>query len=243
MNPSNIQIDRLTGSNNYHTWKFAIQNVLEMQDLEKCILEDTDKKEKDANKLKKAKNILSLSIDQTIFVHIQNCKTPLEIWNTLQRMYEDKGLSRKIGLLRNLISIRLDDCNNMQEYVDKIINTGNKLTGVGFEISEEWIGAILLAGLTEDYRPLILGIEASEKSITKDNIISKLIDNKIDAKENDNAFVSKNINKYSKVKKCFVCGNKTHFAKDCDLKKNKKNNKSNNNKSGDKFMKKMPSQH
>lgn len=164
MSLTNLKIEKLQGSSNFHTWKFAVTNVLEIEDLEKCILDVGTGA--DAAKLKKAKNILSLSVDQTIFVHIQNCKSPLEIWNTLKRMYEDKGLARKIGLLRNLISIRLESCTNMQDYVDKIVSTSNKLTGVGFDISDEWMGAILLAGLSEDYRPLILGIEASEKKIS-----------------------------------------------------------------------------
>ena len=140
MNPSNINIEKLKGSSNYHTWKFAVENLLELQDLEKCI--KMNDKETDEAKLKKAKNVLSLSVDQSIYVHIQNAKSALEIWNTFKRLYEDKGLSRKIGLLRHLISIRLEQCENMQEYVDEIVNTSNKLSGIGFTISDEWQGAI-----------------------------------------------------------------------------------------------------
>lgn len=73
-------------------------------------------------KLKKSKNILSLSVETSIYVHIQNAVSALDIWQTLQRLYEDKGLSRKIGLLRSLISIRLEESANMQEYVDNIVN-------------------------------------------------------------------------------------------------------------------------
>lgn len=172
---NDFHIEKLKGSDNYHTWKFAIFNYLEMNDLEKCIVDEGT--ETDTKKLKKAKNILSLAVETQIFVHIQNSTTALEIWNTLKRLYEDKGLSRKIGLLRTLISIRLDECDGMQEYVNQIVNTSNKLTGIGFDIDDEWIGAILLAGLTDNYQPLILGIESSGTNISGDMIISKLLDN------------------------------------------------------------------
>lgn len=47
---------------------------------------------------------------------------------------------------------------------------------VGFDITDEWMGAILLAGLTDKFQPFIMGIEASEAKITSDTIVSKLLD-------------------------------------------------------------------
>lgn len=212
-----FQIEKLKGSSNYHTWKFAIKNMLELNDLEKCIeLNDAGATlETDVKKLKKTKNLISLSVDASIFVHIQNATTAAEIWTTFQRLYEDKGLSRKIGLLRSLISARLEECNGMQEYVDQIVNTSKKLSGIGFSISDEWIGAILLAGLTDVYKPFIMGIESSNIGITGDAIISKLLDNRIDSKEG--AFITKKGKKFKKRTdlKCDFCGGKWHTVDKC----------------------------
>ena len=98
-----FDIEKLRGSDNYHG-------------LEKCISDPvTETKEE---KLINCKAILSLSVDSSLYVHISNCENEAEIWNTLQRLFEDKGLSRKIGLLRNLISVRLETCDNMQDYID-----------------------------------------------------------------------------------------------------------------------------
>lgn len=42
-----FHIDKLKGSDNFHTWKFAITNYLEMNDLEKTIDgSETDEKKK-----------------------------------------------------------------------------------------------------------------------------------------------------------------------------------------------------
>lgn len=220
-----FHIEKLKGNSNYHTWKFAINNMLELNDLENCIETNATGVviETDEKKLKKAKNLLSLSVDTSFFVHIQNANSAAEIWKTFQRLYEDKGLSRKIGLLRNLISSRLEDQGGMQEYVDQIINTSNKLSGVGFPISDEWIGAILLAGLTDDYKPFIMGIESSGVEMTGDAIISKLIDNRIDSKEG--AFFSKNTKKknFKKNLKCDFCHGKSHTEATCYKKHGKPN--------------------
>lgn len=216
-----FQIEKLKGSENFHTWKFAVHNYLEMNDLDGCIGTVTVT---DPKKLKKAKNVLSLCVDSSIFVHIQSAESANEIWQTFQRLYEDKGLTRKIGLLRALISVRLDECSGMQEYVDQIVNTSNKLANIGFAITDEWKSAILLAGLTEDYRPLVLGIESSGTALTGDNIISKLIDSQ-SGRDKDNAFFSKGKRKSNPCRKCGKPWSKKHK---CEKKDEKKNNESKN---------------
>lgn len=47
--------------------------------------------------------MIALAIEQGIYVYINECKDALEVWKTLQKLYEDTGLTRKIGLLRSLI--------------------------------------------------------------------------------------------------------------------------------------------
>lgn len=76
--------------------------------------------ETDAPKLKKAENILSLSVESPIYVHIQNASSALQIWQTFQRLYEDKRSSNRIGLIRQLISTRLDESEGMDNYIEKI---------------------------------------------------------------------------------------------------------------------------
>lgn len=171
-------IEKLRGSDNYQTWAFAIKSLLELNDLEKCItaapanLELAE--ESDMAKLKKAKAKLVLSIEVSLYVHVQNCSSALQIWIKLKTMYEDKGLSRRIGLLRTLITSSLDSSTNMDEYISNVVGTANKLNNIGFLISEEWVGSILLAGLTDEYKPFIMGIESSNIAITGDSIKSRL---------------------------------------------------------------------
>lgn len=66
----------------------------------------------------------------------------------------------------------------MQEYVDQIVSTSNKLVGIGFEIGDEWMGAILLAGLTDHFKPFIMRIESNNEKLSSDSILSKLLDMK-----------------------------------------------------------------
>lgn len=218
-----FDIEKLRGSDNYHTWSFAIKNVLAMKELSKCISSTVADRETNAAKLAKCKAILSLSVESHIYVHIQASETAYDVWQALQRLYEDKGLTRKIALLRSLISTRLEDCDGMQDYVDKIVCASNKLTGIGFAMSDEWKGAILLAGLTDSYKPFIMGIEASNGDIKSDAIISKLIDSQpCDGAKGDALIGKKKFARNGKEdRECYNCGKRGHLRRDCRSKKKK----------------------
>ncbi|KAJ8935908.1 hypothetical protein NQ314_012597 [Rhamnusium bicolor] len=60
-------IDKLTGSENYYTWQFAIRNVLDFNGWDKCILAtDHSDYETNAEKLRKSKAKISLSVDPSV---------------------------------------------------------------------------------------------------------------------------------------------------------------------------------
>lgn len=222
-----FDIEKLKGNSNYHTWQFAIKNVLEYKGLIKCIADPVTETKED--KLTNCKAILALSVESHIYVHIQKCLSASEIWKTLKNLYEDRGLSRKISLLRSLISTKLCDCENMQSYIDNILSLSNKLTGVGFDISDDWLVAILLTGLSDKYQPFIMSIEASNTKISADTVITKLLDSQ-SSDMNGEAFLgAKNKSKKKKNKinkrKCYICGSDKHLSNTC-TQKNAKDDKS-----------------
>lgn len=254
-----FEFSKLRGSDNFHTWSFAMQNYLTLKGYGDAIRRisipatatttaTTGCAESDTDKIAKAKAILSLSVDESIYAHIKKCTTALDTWECLHKMYEEKSLSRKITLLRSLIQIRLDDCDGMQNYVDRIIAISNQLTGIGFEIQDEWLGAILLAGVTDEYMPLIMGIEGIGQTIASDQIISKLLDSNASGRT-QNAFLSKkgnkNVpakgkrnNKFRKQKKCYTCKSTLHLNNECPERPStsKENEKKNDDKKSVAFI-------
>ena len=87
--------------------------MLVLDDLKGCL----DGSVTDADKVGKAKAKLILSIDPSLFVHVKDATTTKDLWTKLQKLFDDTGFCRKIGLLRALISIRLESCDSMEAYV------------------------------------------------------------------------------------------------------------------------------
>lgn len=201
-------IERLKGRENYCMWKIAMQSYLELEDLWGCV----QGTESDARKMTRAKAKIILAIDPVNYVHVQSATNAETAWKKLSEAFDDSGLTRKVTLLRKLVTTRLDECKSVEDYVNRIITTAHQLTGIGLEVKDEWVGTLLLTGLPEQYRPMIMGIENSGLNITGDAINTKLLqeigatcDEPKDT-TSEAAFYGKNENKHKKGKvKCFAC--------------------------------------
>ena len=95
--------------------------------------------------------------------------------DNLLKAFEDSGLLRKVGLLRDLITTNLESSTNIEEYLNRLMSTAHKLRGIGFNVDDEWLGTLMLAGLSDEYKPMIMGIESSGIKISADMINNKVI--------------------------------------------------------------------
>lgn len=232
-------IPKLKGRENYEDWAFAVENFLILEGMQDCI-----KKDGDVNDAK-AKAKIILTIDPVLYVHIKQESSAKSLWTKLQCMFDDTGFSRKIGLLRNLISIRRENCDSMAQYVTLIVETSQRLNNTGFLIDDKWIGSLLLAGLPDKFSPMIMAIEHSGIEITADAIKSKLIDMDDGSEANQShqgALISKGWQhkKYKKFTKdsgtsemsnsksnvkCYKCKKYGHYKNQCEsILKNKQCN-------------------
>lgn len=111
------------------------------------------------------------------------------------------------------------------------MTTAHKLRNIGFKLDDEWLGILLLSGLPETYKPMIIAIESSGMKISADSVKSKILqDVKICPIMNTSAFAgnynSKNRGNKKQPKRgprCYSCNKYGHFAAECKSKSSRKN--------------------
>ncbi|KAL0830005.1 hypothetical protein ABMA28_003463 [Loxostege sticticalis] len=169
-NHNAMSIEKLVGRDNWASWSFAVKAYLQHEELWDCIESEGSI---DSNKDIKAKSKLILLVDPINYVHIQDAKSAKEVWNNLSRAFQDSGLLHKVGLLKDLINTTLETSTSVEDYVNKILSAAHKLRNISFQVDDEWLGTLMLAGLPDEYKPMIKGIESSGVKISADLIKTK----------------------------------------------------------------------
>lgn len=69
----------------------------------------------------------------------------------------------------------------MQEYVNNALSTQQELQGIGASVENKFLGIIMLAGLPERFKPLVMTLEHAKTAITSENVVTALLkeDNRV----------------------------------------------------------------
>ncbi|KAK9737850.1 hypothetical protein QE152_g10339 [Popillia japonica] len=96
-----------------------MQALLEHEDLWGCVTGDA-MYTADTKKVTKARAKIILLIDPINYIHIQDTTDAKGAWDKLQCAFEDSGLTRRVGLLRTLVTTQLKSCRSVDEYVNTV---------------------------------------------------------------------------------------------------------------------------
>ncbi|GBP92584.1 Retrovirus-related Pol polyprotein from transposon TNT 1-94 [Eumeta japonica] len=167
----------------------------------------------------KAKSKLILLVDPILYVHIQQAENAKQLWDNLTKAFEDRGLTRKVGLLKDLINTTLETSESVESYVNKIMSSAHKLRNINFNVDDEWLGTLMLAGLPDSYKPMIMGIESSGVKISADLIKTKLLQEVKSIDSDTTVLYTKHNNvkdpqnNPKKGPRCFICNKYGHISK------------------------------
>lgn len=199
-------IRKLDGRSNYSTWKFGMENYLIGEGLWGYV----DGTLTDDNKDAIAKAKINLMLEEHLYPVVTGLKKAKEVWDQLKNTYENKGLSRRLFLLRKLFKLNLNQFKSMEVYINEIMSVSQKLTAIGATVEDEFVGVIMLNGLTEDYEPMIMALDAGGTKITSDSVRTLLLQKDHNVEPEEATYFTKH--KPRKEVQCYSCQNYGHVA-------------------------------
>src|SRR5271154_1321696 len=203
------KVEPLKGSANYRTWKFSMRMVLQARDLWEVVSGEEVKPEAEAaaqaweKKARKALAAIALALSAAEKEHIIECTTPKAAWDILEKLYEGKGRNRKFMLLRDLF--RMHMLGDMNFYLRAVREKMSELSTVGLKLDDDVKLAIILNGLPERFRYLVVSLEREEK-IDFDELTARLLEEEL--KINPPASLERSMalmTKRNSEVQCWVC--------------------------------------
>lgn len=168
-----LAIEKLKGRENYVSWAFAMKMTL-IREGSWCAVMPKEGQVVDEDIQMRALSTICLSLENTNYSLVMDAKDAQEAWNKLKSAFQDDGIYRRIGLLQQLTSIRLENYDSTVAYVDALFCTSHKLADTNFPVADEWLASLLLMGLPKFYAPMVMGLEASGKALKADAVKAKI---------------------------------------------------------------------
>jgi hypothetical protein len=184
---SQIVIEKLN-KNNFQVWKFRIMNFLMGKGYSEFITGDEKKpllpenptqQQLQANKTwhEKARKVLywlSMSVSNSMIVHIQDAKSPKHAWDTLVKMYSTNTQARKMQLKQELHNLQKNKMN-ISDYSTKVKNLADALASIGALVDDEDLVAVTLNGLGKYYSQFRISIVVRKTFPNFQDLITLLI--------------------------------------------------------------------
>ena len=171
-------------------------------------------------KARKALATIALALSAAEKEHIIECLTPKAAWDILEKLYEGKGRNRKFMLLQELFRMSMEG-EKMDSYLRAAREKMSELSTVGLKLEDDIKLAIILNGLPERYRYLVVSLEKEEK-IDFDELTARLLEEevKVDprAAAGTMAMAARKVYK-DPEDECHYCGQKGHWKRDCRVRK------------------------
>jgi len=193
-----IKIDKLTETN-FHEWRQRIKMILALRDLDDILDEDgkpTDAEDREMAVWKrrdtKASAIIGLTLGSEQLEHVSGCKTTVEMWSTLQGVFQRKSSMNKMKARRAFYTVAMNVGEGMLGYINRVRNLGENLNAMGGKVTEMDVAMSVLNGLTSKYENLLVALDAKgEDELSVDFVKSRLLQK--ERRQEDKSLATKRI--------------------------------------------------
>ena len=177
----------------------------------------------------KAMADIFLSMGSAELKTVSKCTTSKEVWEKLQSIHASNGPVRKIELLTDITSFKIDEDADFRERLDKFLNAVEQLEGMKIEIPNDMLVVLILKGLPPSFENFRCAIKSKDDLPNTEVLIGKILDGHrsrqaTEPGDDNNALYAGNRygrdrnrgkQKPKSMRACFICGKTDHLAAKC----------------------------
>ncbi|XP_063368169.1 uncharacterized protein LOC134656539 [Cydia amplana] len=213
-------MEKLEGAGNFLSWKFTMKMMLTLEGLWDLIvrLDDTPLTGSDVVRDQRALARLCLGLKPGLYQYVRDAKSAKDAWKKLSDVFEDRGLYRRVLLLRQLHRIEFSHFSSMSSYIEKVMSLVHQLSDIEKTVEDEEIAEILLSGLPPEYDSLVSNLETLclTSKLSSEVVRTRLLQEE-QRKDSMNASSTSTTSAFVSKKQitCKYCGKPGHVKAKC----------------------------
>lgn len=122
------------------------------------------------------KSDLILSISSSQLKHVRNCESSRDVWTKLKSIYLFQGPTRKATLLEQLLSQKMREGDDVQDYLSHFMSTVDNLQQMKVEINGDLLTITLLHSLPSSYDNFCCAIKSHDTLPNVEKLMGKIIE-------------------------------------------------------------------
>ena len=160
--------------------------------------------------------IIGLLVADHLLREVDEADSARELWDKLERTFASKSKARLLQLKQELMNLRLDKTEAIQQYIGRAKGLMSDLKAIGSSVEESEVALNVLQGLPAGYKVTVEVLSLAD-DLTLDGILPKLLQTEQRAERDDPRHVPVYGAKLDK-RKCHYCGKPGHLQASCRLK-------------------------
>ncbi|XP_031258912.1 uncharacterized protein LOC116117020 [Pistacia vera] len=177
-NPASLSPPIFNGEQ-YHVWAVKIKTYLRGHSLWQYVEEERQIPqlranptlnqirihEKEVAKAPRALSCIHSVVTDQVFSRVMACDTPKEAWDKFREEFGGSSQTRNMQILnlrREFEVLKMQETENVKEYVDRLMNVVNKIKLLGEELTNQRIVEKVLVSLPERFEAKISSLEDSK---------------------------------------------------------------------------------
>ncbi|KAL5735768.1 hypothetical protein ACOSP7_030223 [Xanthoceras sorbifolium] len=105
------------------------------------------------------------TVSPSVLGQVTQCKTAIEAWSKLQRVYSQQSMVKILQLRQQLQSVK-KGADSISDFVLKIKNIGDAMLGAGEAVNEKDLLLSLMSGVGHKYDPVVVLIANQHKTMS-----------------------------------------------------------------------------
>lgn len=161
---ANNEIQRLKG-NNWATWKWQLQNVLDAKGLTDVL---TGEEPRGSKREVTTRQIISSSLDQTLICKVVHCQSAQQIWACLRGIYENRTSFALTDLIGRMNSYKMNTLDEVENGVSEIQSISCQIQALGGTVDDSTIESAILRALPKSFASFLTSwtfLDADKRSL------------------------------------------------------------------------------
>lgn len=237
-----VRIEKFDGSD-FGFWKMQIEDYLYQKNMHQPLTKKPEGMKDEDWKLldRQALGVIRLSLSRNVAFNIAKEKTTADLMKALSNMYEKPSAANKVHLMRRLFNLRMAEGASLAQHLNELNTITTMLSSVDIEFDDEVRALILLSSLPDSWNTTVTAVSSSANStkLKFDDVRDLLLSEEIRRRESGEASSSSALHVESRGRtsdrnsdsskskarrsksrpkkevKCYNCGGKGHFKRDC----------------------------